>query len=360
MTVWCSICLSPTDDTQTIHLPCKCTGCSDCLTSWIITQASELHYQTHENILCMDTGCKKPFKIQQVFTQFNQQEQDVINAVLYDVYLKKTEDIRKCPNSQCSYAGVLDTSGPCKDNLECSMCGTQWREKIHYTKFEKIMEVVKSREIKSNELYSIVWEETFTRRCPKCSVNIQKNGGCPHMTCKKCQYEFCWLCTQRHQGHSWKFCRLSILMKLMMLMFPLIHILWLTGIGPIFSMIVGSIASFILGGVVVNLLFLDLYGLYKLYNKRRFYCYTRRRKREYELLCFGLGIVAALLIGMMQLFDLYDGMSKAVCIEALLAIVLRDHMWKVMRLFSYSGDIIRYIRWNRRLIYVYARSYFIR
>lgn len=32
------------------------------------------------------------------------------------------------------------------------------------------------------------------RRCPGCSVYIEKNLGCPHMTCKHCGHQWCWKC----------------------------------------------------------------------------------------------------------------------------------------------------------------------
>ncbi|XP_023263405.1 E3 ubiquitin-protein ligase parkin isoform X1 [Seriola lalandi dorsalis] len=37
-----------------------------------------------------------------------------------------------------------------------------------------------------------------TKRCPKCSVPVERNGGCMHMQCPLCRAEWCWLC-----GVSW-------------------------------------------------------------------------------------------------------------------------------------------------------------
>ena len=38
------------------------------------------------------------------------------------------------------------------------------------------------------------WIRSNTKECSKCQSTIEKNGGCNHMTCKKCKYEFCWVC----------------------------------------------------------------------------------------------------------------------------------------------------------------------
>jgi len=44
---------------------------------------------------------------------------------------------------------------------------------------------------KKNKLDSLVRDSTKT--CPNCGVPICKDGGCNHMTCAACGYQFCWL-----------------------------------------------------------------------------------------------------------------------------------------------------------------------
>lgn len=37
-------------------------------------------------------------------------------------------------------------------------------------------------------------ETTDFRQCQRCTSPIEKNGGCNHMTCIHCKFEFCWIC----------------------------------------------------------------------------------------------------------------------------------------------------------------------
>ncbi|CAI5757245.1 unnamed protein product [Candida verbasci] len=46
------------------------------------------------------------------------------------------------------------------------------------------------------------WIDANTHTCPKCHTSIEKNGGCNHMTCRKCKYEFCWICFNKWSEHN--------------------------------------------------------------------------------------------------------------------------------------------------------------
>ncbi|KAF9923807.1 hypothetical protein BGZ65_008665 [Modicella reniformis] len=52
------------------------------------------------------------------------------------------------------------------------------------------------------------WISANTKECSKCQSTIEKNGGCNHMTCRKCKYEFCWVCMGpwSEHGTSWYNC----------------------------------------------------------------------------------------------------------------------------------------------------------
>ena len=41
-------------------------------------------------------------------------------------------------------------------------------------------------------------------KCPKCSCQVEKNEGCPHMTCPICSYEWCWSCGFKYRSSHHK------------------------------------------------------------------------------------------------------------------------------------------------------------
>ncbi|CAF0892226.1 unnamed protein product [Didymodactylos carnosus] len=63
---------------------------------------------------------------------------------------------------------------------------TEWHEGLTCAEYD---------EISNGELQATKkWITQNSRKCPNCPYHIEKNSGCDHMTCIKCQYEFCWAC----------------------------------------------------------------------------------------------------------------------------------------------------------------------
>lgn len=59
----------------------------------------------------------------------------------------------------------------------------------------------------SDDSETIHWLQANTQTCPACSAVIEKNGGCNHMTCRKCKHEFCWICYgdwKLHNQNNWQ------------------------------------------------------------------------------------------------------------------------------------------------------------
>ena len=39
----------------------------------------------------------------------------------------------------------------------------------------------------------------FIKKCPNCGIITEKDQGCNHMVCSKCQYQWCWLCNEEYK-----------------------------------------------------------------------------------------------------------------------------------------------------------------
>ena len=99
-----------------------------------------------------------------------------------------------CPGNNCD--NILTRNGN-EIKIKCDKCGLEtcfncrlaWHEKATC---EKAME-------KEFKLYKRKFQ---IKNCPKCKSRIEKNGGCNHMRCSSCNYEFCWLCMRHYKfGH---------------------------------------------------------------------------------------------------------------------------------------------------------------
>lgn len=112
-----------------------------------------------------------------------------IERILSGVSLMK--GFVSCPKSLCVGSGWLAENN--NNNMKeicCPVCRSDWR-------------FLSSSSSASNPCLNR-WRNCLSRvrihlsstPCPKCFAPVEKNGGCLHMRCSQCSYEFCWDCGQ--------------------------------------------------------------------------------------------------------------------------------------------------------------------
>nr|XP_006811619.1 PREDICTED: protein ariadne-2-like [Saccoglossus kowalevskii] len=107
-----------------------------------------------------------------------------------------------CPGPGCDI--VLKAEQPAAKRAICTKCNNSFcfKCKLHYhapTECEVIKKwLTKCRDDSETANYI----SAHTKDCPKCSVCIEKNGGCNHMQCYKCKHDFCWMCLGDWKNHG--------------------------------------------------------------------------------------------------------------------------------------------------------------
>nr|CAG4709955.1 unnamed protein product [Naegleria fowleri] len=171
----CNICFSEIEHGQT--LVCGHPFCVTCfaiqLDGFVIESKS---------ILCNECNYRVPvLEILSTYknnmASFKEKCEIVLNKYLLQNSLKwKYCDV--C-NQLCRM--ITPSSYECLncDIIYCSQCKKRSHEGVSCDYEEKLFKQ---------------YLDSFTKKCPKCSTPIEKNGGCNHMTCRACLNHFCWVC----------------------------------------------------------------------------------------------------------------------------------------------------------------------
>ena len=132
------------------------------------------------------------------------------------------------------------------------------------------------------------------RKCPKCAVRIEKNEGCPHMQCQRCNHGFCWCCMGPSEDHNNK-CNYYVC--------PSIPFSFCCNILITITFMVFMPAIFIL----VPFCWIIWYVM----------CYIPSRKSRYEFKCWKRLLIWLLFIFILTPLALALGMTIAILVGAL-------------------------------------------
>ncbi|CAK91047.1 unnamed protein product (macronuclear) [Paramecium tetraurelia] len=181
----CQICLS----FRLVHqfLPCQHEFCRSCISELLkenIVRGNVLV------ILCPHSACTEQFADLQI--------KELVSHTLYEKYqrfyarqlISKNKNVRWCPRIDCeNYVigkGMNLLTCTCGQQI-CFKCGNQYHQDM-------------SCEQAMDAQYLQVRKELQVYDCPNCQAPIEKKGGCNHMKCYKCKYEFCWICRGKYSS----------------------------------------------------------------------------------------------------------------------------------------------------------------
>lgn len=217
-------CCEPESPTGVMALECNHAFCTDCWQTYITGKIRE---EGEHNVRCMESGCNDlvpdtvilgtvPDAPKEGLVVLDDETKDKFKELLIRYFVQCNSALRFCPAPGCDYTvqcgaastkSSLETTVPtvrCTNSHSfCFGCGEEGDHRPLICNIAKLW--LKKCQDDSE---TANWIKTNTKECPKCHSTIEKNGGCNHMTCKKCKNEFCWVCmgSWSEHGNAWYSC----------------------------------------------------------------------------------------------------------------------------------------------------------
>ncbi|KAF8149451.1 hypothetical protein B0H34DRAFT_802444 [Crassisporium funariophilum] len=248
----CQICFNDSRDMNTLTLDCEHAFCTECWTDYVVSKVKD---ESEHAIRCMAEGCaliapdhfihsvlipepgapigNPAIEEQNAKTWARFQELLVRHFVACNNHLKfcpypSCTNTVSCPSaaSKSSLASMVPTvscgargiGGSSNQMTQSQSFGLGLQGKEHRFCFGCPIESdhrpvvcgVAKMWLKKcrDDSETANWIKSNTKECTNCQSTIEKNGGCNHMTCKKCRHEFCWVCMGpwSEHGTAWYSC----------------------------------------------------------------------------------------------------------------------------------------------------------
>lgn len=207
----CDICCDDSSDMETISVSCGHRFCRTCYTHYVVQKIRE--EGESRRIQCPESDCAVIVDEKTVELLVDHDTNLKYRELLNRTFVDDNDFLRWCPAPDCEYAvecSVPSTSltsivptVECKCSCRfCFGCGLDDHQPCICVLVKKWLQKCEDDSETAN------WISAHTKECPKCHSTIEKNGGCNHMTCRKCRYEFCWVCMGpwSEHGTSWYTC----------------------------------------------------------------------------------------------------------------------------------------------------------
>ena len=187
----CPICYNGVSNPE--PLGCGHTYCSGCLRHFL---ASATDTKTFP-LVCMgnEASCNTPISIPLIQRFLPAQAFYHLVEVAFTSYLERhPQELKYCTTANCKQVYRRQTD---KAMLQCPSCFSEICPACDEEAHEG-MSCQERRQHKDPEEQQRLLNELAAsggwKKCPQCSVWIEKTEGCNHMECQSCHTHFCWTC----------------------------------------------------------------------------------------------------------------------------------------------------------------------
>eukprot|EP01083_Nonionella_stella_P198999 730114_1 len=174
---------------QLHYTQCGHNYCKTCLST---------HYKTKIldgdvlNLTCIDPSCDRKIGEIEILQFIHDGEtKRKFDRFRKNALLRMNKNVIFCRKPNCD--GYAYNKHNLCGTLECGLCDTRMCRRCYQPFHGYVLGCNQSVDI---EYYKWALFKDI-QQCPNCMVKIEKNGGCNHMTCRRCKYQFCWIC----RGH---------------------------------------------------------------------------------------------------------------------------------------------------------------
>ncbi|KAI8611769.1 hypothetical protein BC830DRAFT_1068454 [Chytriomyces sp. MP71] len=201
----CSICYDDSNGLESLALGCGHRFCSPCYQRYLHQKVAE--EGESRRIQCLHSACNFIVDEKTVETLVEPPIFEKYQKLLLRTYVDDNKYLKWCPYPNCEYAIECRVTNAQLDEIVPSVaCSDGHRFCFGCTLPDHqpcICSLVKLWLKKcADDSETANWISANTKECEKCNSTIEKNGGCNHMTCRKCKYEFCWVCMGPWSDHG--------------------------------------------------------------------------------------------------------------------------------------------------------------
>ena len=134
---------------------------------------------------CFSSGCNERVR-RRFFEQYLSPAQfDKYTEYALAAFVQGDRQLVQCTGADCDQ--VMHMNSLQAHDLECSKCKTVFCSSCGAEGHQpaSCAQLRAWEKKNTDEGENITWIQANTKPCPKCHVNIEKNQGCNHMTCRK-------------------------------------------------------------------------------------------------------------------------------------------------------------------------------